>query len=118
MTALLRPGDWLVLLLGALAVAALLLATPGGGAGEVRIKQRGELFAQLSPRLDREVRVPGPLGDTQVEIRNGRVRVMADPSPRQLCVRQGWLQPGEVVHCLPNQVSVEWGAGRYDSLSY
>jgi len=44
--------------------------------------------------------------------------VAADPSPRQICVRQGWLRAGEAVVCLPNRVSVEWGQLGYDSLGY
>ena len=50
-----------------------------------------------------------------------QARIAADPSPRQYCVRQGWLkQAGEISICLPNQVSVELNAGskRYDSLNY
>ena len=51
----------------------------------------------------------------------GRARVVADPGPRQYCVRQGWLvRPGEIAICAPNRVSIQI-AGRtkaYDSLSY
>ena len=50
-----------------------------------------------------------------------RARVVADPGPRQYCVRQGWLATaGAVAICAPNQVSLAL-AGRnaeYDSLSY
>ena len=64
---------------------------------------------------------PGPLGQTSVEVARHRVRVLRDPGPRQLCVKQGWLsQAGQAALCLPNQVSVEiTGASRiYDSLNY
>jgi len=47
-----------------------------------------------------------------------RVRVAADPSPRQLCVRQGWIPPGGAAVCLPNRVSVENAAAGYDTLNY
>ena len=114
---LIRPGDWSILLAGGL-VVVWLMATGHGDGDQVVIKQAGRVFLETSPRLDRMVTVPGPLGETQVEIRGGQVRVKADPSPRQLCVRQGWLQPGEAAVCLPNRVSVEWGQARYDSLNY
>ncbi len=113
----LRPGDWGILCLGGLLVAWLMAAGPGGG-DRVVVKQAGRVFLEASPRLNRMVAVPGPLGETQIEIRDGRVRVAADPSPRQLCVRQGWIRPGEAAVCLPNRVSVEWGQARYDSLNY
>jgi len=114
---MLRPGDWLVMLAAGALVIGLLIGRPLGG-DTVLIKQGGRAFLESSLRLDRVVSVPGPLGETRVEIRDGAVRVQADPSPRQLCVRQGWLQPGETALCLPNRVSVERGVNRYDSLNY
>jgi hypothetical protein len=115
--ALLRPGDWLILLAGAALVIYSLTLASGGG-DRVLIKQAGQPFLETGLRLDRVVDVPGPLGLTRVEIRAGQVRVLADPAPRQLCVRQGWLSPGETAVCLPNKVSVERGQSRYDSLNY
>lgn len=114
--ALLRVGDWL-LLLGA-GMTVLLLWQHGSGGDRVVIKQEGRLYLETTPRLDREIAVPGPLGDTVVEIRAGRVRVKSDPGPHQVCVRQGWLMPGQVAICLPNRVSIERGVVRYDSLNY
>lgn len=114
--ALLRPGDWLVLAVTAAAIVPLWQR--GSGGDRVLIKQEGRVFLETSPRLDREIAVPGPLGDTVVEIRAGRVRVKSDPGPHQVCVRQGWLMPGQVAICLPNRVSVERGIAHYDSLNY
>lgn len=117
MTRLLRPADWLVLLAAAALILGLVAGRQGGG-DRVLIKQDGRPFLDTSLRLDRLVTIPGPLGETQVEIRAGQVRVLADPSPRQLCVSQGWLAPGEAAVCLPNRVSVERGESPYDSLNY
>ena len=78
-------------------------------------------FKHYTPGTPRIVEVPGPLGQTRIEIQPGRARVAADPGPRQYCVRQGWLaSAGAVAICAPNQVSLAL-AGRnahYDSLSY
>jgi hypothetical protein len=112
-----RPGDWLLLAGGFALVAGLSLHAPAA-ADRVLIKQAGRTFAETSLRLDRVIAVPGPLGTTEVEIRAGRVRVKADPGPRQLCVSQGWLKAGEAAVCLPNRVSVELGRAAYDSLNY
>lgn len=114
---LLRPGDVLVLGLGliVLVLAWRVAASTGDG---VVIQQGGRLYAQASLRLNRVIEVPGPLGTTRVEIRDGRVRVLSDPGPRQLCVRQGWLDPGESALCLPNRVAVHRGVPAYDSLNY
>jgi hypothetical protein len=113
----LRIGDGLIMLATAAVIVVLLAREPTGG-DRVLIKREGRPFLEAGLRLDRIVEVPGPLGDTVVEIRAGQVRVQSDPSPRQLCVRQGWLGAGETAVCLPNQVSVERGVGRYDSLNY
>lgn len=113
---LLRPGDWLVL--GGAAAMVIALWGQGSGGDRVLIKQEGRVFLETTPRLDRDIAVPGPLGETLVEIKAGRVRVKSDPGSHQVCVKQGWLMPGQVAICLPNRVSVERGVVRYDSLNY
>ncbi len=120
--ALIRRGDWGVLLLGLLVVIALAkhywMSPPGQ---HLVIKRGGDVFLTASLQQPFSVNVPGPLGVTQVEVRDQRARVRSDPSPRQLCVRQGWIShEGEAAICLPNQVSVEivGQVRRYDSLNY
>jgi hypothetical protein len=68
-----------------------------------------------------QIEVPGPLGISMITIEKRKARITYDPSPRQYCVRQGWLQQaGEIAICLPNEVSVELTGSekRYDSLNY
>lgn len=113
----LRVGDWLVAALGLAGIVLLATRAPLP-TGRIVIRQAGQVFMEGDVRLNQTLRVPGPLGVTVVEIRAGRVRVASDPSPRQICVRQGWLAAGEAAVCLPNRVSVEWGRLAYDSLGY
>ncbi len=112
----------MVLGIGLLVVAALVMHYWFSPAGQrLIIKSRGEVFLTASLAKAFNISVPGPLGVTQVEVLNHRVRVRSDPSPRQLCVRQGWISnEGEAAICLPNQVSVEivGQVRRYDSLNY
>jgi hypothetical protein len=120
--AFLRPGDWLVIAGGAGLVGITLpLLWQGGFADRAIIRQDGQVFAEVDLASRRDLAVPGPLGTTLVAIEPGRARIVADPGPRQYCVRQGWLaRPGEIAICAPNRVSVQI-AGRtraYDSLSY
>ena len=117
-----RPGDWLVVILGvSICVLSYSLVWQDGAAEKVIVKRGGEIFAELDLLYDRQIDVPGPLGVTRLEVRARRVRVVSDPGPRQYCVLQGWLsRAGEVAVCAPNQVSV-LVLGRkevYDSLSY
>ncbi len=120
--ALIKPGDWLLLLFGVLLLGwAFPRFWQGGLADRVIIRAGGQRFAELDLRSRQHIAVPGPLGTTQIVIEPGRARVLSDPGPRQYCVRQGWLmRPGEIAICAPNQVSLQI-AGRtraYDSLSY
>ena len=119
---LLRPGDWFTLILGGVLVASLATTFWNGNAGDTLIiRAQGKLFDKASLRRAQTIAVPGPLGSTLVEIQPGRARIARDPSPRQLCVKQGWLtHAGETALCLPNQVSVEISGGTraYDSLGY
>lgn len=116
------PGDWLVLLGGIALTVWLAMHVWFGGAPDMAvIRSGGKIFRKLPLTHDVELQVPGPLGASIIRIRNRQARVLADPSPRQYCVKQGWLkQAGEIAICLPNQVSLELTGSRkrYDSLSY
>ncbi len=93
----------------------------GAAADQVLIRSGGKVFKQVPLNRDADIQVPGALGNSLISIKNHQVRIAADPSPRQYCVRQGWLKnTGELAICLPNQVSVELLGGRkkYDSLNY
>jgi hypothetical protein len=54
---------------------------------------------------DETVAVPGPLGNTQVRIRDRRAWVESSPCTNQLCVAAGHVHnQGDWVACLPNHV--------------
>lgn len=119
---LIRPGDWLVVLLTAAAVAASFpLLYRGGPAEKAVVRAGGKVVAQLPLNGSHRLEVPGPLGLTRIEVEPGRARVAADPGPRQYCVKQGWLtRANAVALCAPNQVSLALvGADpAYDTLNY
>jgi hypothetical protein len=117
-----KLGDWLTLLLGGIFVALLTLKLWSGNlADKAIIRSGGKIFKEVALSRNQQIEVPGPLGVTIISIQNRKARIASDPSPRQYCVRQGWLQQsGEIALCLPNQVSVELTGSRrkYDSLNY
>lgn len=122
MTSGIKPGDWIIVLAGMVLVAGLFFTLWGQNAGTILIiRSGGKVVAQSSLARDRDFEIKGSLGTTVVRVENRRVRITRDPSPRQYCVKQGWLShAGEAALCLPNQVSVELAGAikRYDSLSY
>jgi len=118
MRELLKPGDWITLLLGVALVSGLGVHFWSGPQGDTLIvRSQGKLLQQVSLRRAQAISVSGPLGVTLIEIQPGRARIARDPSPRQLCVKQGWLsRAGQVALCLPVEVS---GPVRtFDSIAY
>lgn len=120
--ALARPGDWVIVALGAVVVAvAFPLLWSGGKAERAVIRLDGRIVAEFPLTAPHRHAVRGPLGETLIEIAPGRARVLADPGPRQYCVQQGWLtRPNAVAICAPNHVSLSL-SGRdpsHDSLNY
>jgi hypothetical protein len=101
-----KPFDYGAILLALALTAAAALgayAGPGERTG-VRITGSGGTWVYPLDAAE-QIRVPGPLGDTTVEIRGGAVRVLASPCANQLCVTAGSIHSrGQWVACLPNQV--------------
>jgi len=106
---LLTPGD--------VALIIVLLLASGGSivvlraalaAGEYCVIFAGdEEFGRFPLSKDRTVHVPGPLGTTDVVIRQGSVRVVDSPCPHRVCVSMGEKRrSGETVACVPNRVLV------------
>jgi hypothetical protein len=119
---LIRPGDWLVVVLAAVFVAGVApLALSRGAPERAVVKRDGTVVAELSLRVPKRIAVEGPIGLTTIEVQPGRARVAADPGPRQYCVRQGWLtQANSIAICAPNHISLAL-VGRtpgHDSLAY
>ena len=119
---LLRPGDWLVAGMALAAVAlSFSLFWHGGPAEKAVVKRDGTVVAELPLNITKRIEVAGALGTSVIEVRPGQARVVADPGPRQYCVRQGWLtQANAVAICAPNHVTLALVGrqGGYDSLSY
>ncbi|MBU0621078.1 MAG: NusG domain II-containing protein [Gammaproteobacteria bacterium] len=117
-----KPGDYLILSGGIAFTLWISVAIWSGGIADTAlIRSGGKVFKEVPLSRDQEIEVPGPLGTTVITIEKLRARISSDPSPRQYCVRQGWIQQaGEIAICLPNEVSVELtgGAKKYDSLNY
>lgn len=65
--------------------------------------------------LDRDISVdiPGALGDSTVEIRDGKARIVKSPCPNQTCVAApGIFRSGEWNACLPNKVIIRVDTGK------
>ncbi len=53
------------------------------------------------------VHVKGPIGETEVQIIDGRVRILSSPCNKKLCIKSGFIQYADkLAACLPNRVVV------------
>ncbi|MFN0150953.1 MAG: NusG domain II-containing protein [bacterium] len=101
-------GDAFVIaiLLGAgIASAVVFARAPAGAVASIRVAAaRSERY-----RLDesRTLRLPGPLGETEIVISDGAARIVASPCARKVCVRMGAARRvGQTIVCVPNRVIV------------
>lgn len=102
----LRPYDFLVFLVAAAVILAFsfLAIERGGPPSMVEIRSDdGDRVYTLGE--DRVITVPGPLGDTILEVRDGTVRFVDSPCRDRICVAAGELvATGQWAACLPNRV--------------
>ena len=94
------------LVLGITVLSAVFIYAGAGTQSRVIIK--GEKARWIYSREGTEiVNVPGPLGDTVVEIKDNRTRILESPCDNQTCVSAGSIRlHGQWIACLPNRVLV------------
>jgi len=116
-------GDAMVWLLAAtllVGLYAMLWQADGHGA-EAVVLVNGKRWARLDLFQDQNLKVPGPLGHSHIQVRDGQVRFINSPCPNKLCIHTGWLsQGGEVAICLPNKVSLQilGSDPRFDAINF
>lgn len=77
-------------------------------------------FLKVSLSENGIVRVPGPLGISIVEIKNGKVKMLSSPCLDKLCIREGYIsKPGQIIVCVPNRIILKIeGRANLDALTY
>ncbi len=113
-----RPLDAIIVAAGIALVAASAARaySPGSGTPLAVIDAPGGRWVYPLDR-ERELSVPGPLGDTIIRIEGGAARIAASPCPNETCVAAGPLsRPGQWSACLPNKVMLRIEGGTGDEL--
>lgn len=65
--------------------------------------------------------IPGRLGNSQLEVSDGKIRFIQSPCSQHLCIHTGWLkESGEAAACLPNGISMvlHGSSPGYDSINF
>jgi hypothetical protein len=111
----LKPFDFVSFLAALIVIFLAFIPIYSNAGGQSAVKLKGESGTWVFPQdAEETLTVPGPLGDTVVEIRDRRARVLSSPCQNQTCVAAGAIHShGQWIACLPNRVlvSVESGAG-------
>jgi hypothetical protein len=109
-----------LLLVSVLSIVLLGRLLGRGSAAVVEVD--GQRICCLDLSVDGRRAVTGRLGDTVIQIRDGRVRVIDSPCPHKLCVRMGWVErAGGLIVCVPNRVVVRVegdGEGEVDATTW
>jgi hypothetical protein len=103
-----KPLDFFFIGISALLTALSAFAVYGHPRDAAQVIVRGEGKTWVFPLdAEEEIGVPGPLGETVVELRGGRVRALSSPCANQTCVAAGHLsRRGQWTACLPNRVFI------------
>ncbi|MDR2371179.1 MAG: NusG domain II-containing protein [Treponema sp.] len=103
-----KPFDYAVLVLASiLTLLAFVSAYSGGKDGDLVLVRGGGNNWVFPLSAGERLAVPGPLGETIVEIRGGEARIVSSPCTNQTCVAAGMIHtPGQWTACLPNRVMV------------
>lgn len=75
---------------------------------EAVVSVNGQNTAHFTLQRESRISVRGMLGESKIEIAEGKVRIVSSPCLQKVCVHQGWIsKPGDAVICAPNQVVVK-----------
>ena len=56
---------------------------------------------------DQKTHVKGPLGLTEIEVKNGRARIIRSPCKNKVCIKSGYIRYADrLAACIPNRVVV------------
>ncbi len=114
------PGDITLIFLLCVFAAVLSFYLPNRlttNGNIVFISCGSRLVGRYSLNHDRVISVKGPLGETKVQIENGKVRIPSSPCPNHYCVKMGEIcSCGSTLLCVPNQVVVRVGGNESQNL--
>ena len=104
-----RIGDAVIILLLALGTVLSFISRGRSGKGETVILLAGNAEAQsYSLAKDTVLFLEGPIGKTEVEVRNGQVSISNAPCRQQICRHQGKIRlNGQILVCIPNRLVIE-----------
>lgn len=106
--------DIIIFLIYAGAIALSAIAASSSSDDILEVNADGKEYA-YSLSEDGIHSFQGPLGETVIEIKDGKARVVSSPCPNGTCMRAGW---SDTLCCLPNRIiAVSASGGEADAVS-
>jgi hypothetical protein len=105
---ILRPVDFVVLFLTMAITVFCAVRIYGKNESALRFVIEGKNGNWIYPlNQTTQIDIPGPLGNTVIELKEGRARVVSSPCANQTCVCSPPIrQRGQWIACLPNAVFI------------
>ncbi len=112
-----KKTDWILIPL-ILIISLLPLFSSQEDSSVVVIRADGKTY-RYSLNQNHQVTIPGTIGESIVEIKDGRVRFLSSPCPNHTCMRGSISRYPESLVCLPNDVIVQIeGEGETDAVTF
>ncbi len=75
---------------------------------------------KINLQKNQKLNIVGAMGESIIEVSQGRIRFVTSPCHNQQCVHRGWLSHGkEIAVCLPNKITIQMqDASEYDAIVY
>jgi hypothetical protein len=102
-----KIGDIVIILLLITSSIYFLITgfTSIGNADTVEIISNNKVY-KYNLNENQKIRIEGALGEVIIEVKDKKIRLIEDKSPRKLGVKMGWVgTPGIPIICLPCKVS-------------
>ena len=118
-----KIGDWLIMLCCLLLIPLTWVLTTHqpGATTAIEITAGNKAPVTYSVKEDNQINVTGKLGQSIIEIRDGRVRFSDSPCSSKVCILSGWHQhSGDHIVCLPNKVGISLLSqnDRFDGINF
>lgn len=118
-----KIGDWLIILCCLLLIpfAWLLTMHKPGVTAAIEITADNKTPVIYSIKENQQINITGELGQSVIEIRDGKVRFSDSPCGRKVCILSGWHQhSGDHIVCLPNKVGISLLSqnNRFDGINF
>lgn len=116
-------ADWIVLVLtvAMLPVVYILGWHADTPASFIRVTDALQHTNTIRLDHDQIIHVHGKLGDSVLQIKDGKIRFIQSPCTTKFCIHSGWLKyNGDVMACLPNGVYIQVTGSetKFDSISF